>query len=317
MIHIKALTHNQREVEGLTGLSREVLRKWELRYEFPAPQRDGRGHRYYSTQEVAKLLLLSQLIRTGMQPGAIVGLPLTELQNMLDAQPIGTSRFDAPNAAGTPAQVQALLATLAPGAELSALRSALQAALLRHGLAAFVAQLMPAFNQAVGQAWLDGQISVAAEHRFTTELRQIVLRALPETHTQAALPVVLLTTPPGELHSLGLLALHAQLRLQGASVVDLDCQTPVPDVLQAVQDFNVGVVAISASCCMPAAAFKDYVQCLAAALPKPCTLWLGGAGCQTLASSKRVRWTVFHDTVHAVEQWRLLAKSMRKPAKKS
>lgn len=36
-VHFAAM--NQAEIEQATGLSREVLRKWELRYQFPLPER--------------------------------------------------------------------------------------------------------------------------------------------------------------------------------------------------------------------------------------------------------------------------------------
>ena len=46
------------EVEQVAGLSREVLRKWEIRYAFPLPVRGERGERRYRVTDVPKLSLI-------------------------------------------------------------------------------------------------------------------------------------------------------------------------------------------------------------------------------------------------------------------
>jgi hypothetical protein len=114
---------------------------------------------------------------------------------------------------------------------------------------------------------------------------------------------VLLTTPPGELHSLGLLALHAQLALQGADCVDLGMQTPCAEVLQTVRDLHLGVVAISISACLSPLDGHNYVRALPKGLPPGCELWAGGAGCTGC--------TLFGDTSLAVQRWLSLSKSLR------
>lgn len=44
-------TLNIAAVERETGLSKDVLRKWELRYGFPAPLRDSQGERAYPANQ--------------------------------------------------------------------------------------------------------------------------------------------------------------------------------------------------------------------------------------------------------------------------
>ncbi len=98
-----------------------------------------------------------------------------------------------------------------------------------------MANLLPAFNQTVGDAWQSGRLGVHAEHLYTETLRQVVTSAVPTAAGKAALPRILLTTPPTELHSLGLLALHARLRLRGADAINLGTEMPVAEVRAAVQ----------------------------------------------------------------------------------
>jgi DNA-binding transcriptional MerR regulator len=312
MTQVKSLMLTHSEVERLTGLSREVIRKWELRYGFPQPTRGERGQRRYSVQDVEKLSLLRRLVDSGMRAGAIVPLALGEVQALVEARRTPHATPTTPDSEVMAQEVQGLMTSLLNGTDAQAVTLFLQTCLLRHGLNVFAAHLMPAFNFQVGQAWAFGHMSMATEHRYTSSLRQTVLRALPDPNKGDAPPRVLLTTPPGELHSLGLLALHAQLRLQGAGVIDLDCQTPLPEVLQAARDFKVGVVAISASVCIPTKSLRRYVKGLLGELPNACQLWLGGDGCHALKLRSHPNCTLFEDTQSAMTHWKILALTHQK-----
>ena len=78
----------QAEIEQATGLSREVLRKWELRYQFPLPERGPRGQRLYQAKDLPKLRLITQLLARGMRPGKLVLLPVKQLQALLTSSVI-------------------------------------------------------------------------------------------------------------------------------------------------------------------------------------------------------------------------------------
>jgi DNA-binding transcriptional MerR regulator len=311
MTQVKIETLSQTAVEQRTGLTREVLRKWELRYQFPLPQRGPRGQREYLVADVAKLKLIARLLAKGLRAGALMPQSLAQLQALLDARSSAHAMPPEPSAQALSETVQALLDKLLPSSDPHAVTLFLQACLSQHGLAAFVAHLMPAFNRAVGEAWLAQRLSVADEHRYTDNVRLLVLRALPEPGHAHARPRVLLTTPPGELHSLGLLALHAQLALQGADCVDLGLQTPCAEVLQTVRDLHIGVVAISISACLSPLDGHNYVRALLKRLPPGCELWAGGAGSMALDAASLAGCTLFGDTSLAVQRWLSLSKTLR------
>jgi len=299
------------DIEQSTGLSREVLRKWELRYQFPLPQRGPRGQREYLAADVGKLKLIARLLKKGLRAGALVPQSTAQLQAMLDARSAAHALPPQPSTAVLADAVQALLSSLSPASHPRELTLFLQQCLTQHGLAAFVAHLMPAFNRAVGEAWLAQRLSIAGEHRYTDNVRLLMLRALPEPGHADTRPRVLLTTPPGELHSLGLLALHAQLALQGADCVDLGVQTPWPEVLRAVHELQIEVVAISISACLAPQDSHVCVRALLAGLPPGCELWVGGAGCMALDAASLAGCVMFTDTSLAVKRWLSLSKVFR------
>ena len=304
---VKIQPVGQAEVERRTGLSREVLRKWEQRYHFPTPVRGLRGQRQYHASEVERLELVSRLLKQGLRVGALVPKSTAQLKAMLHAHRVAQTLPAAPEPDTLGGLVHQLLDALATRHNPDAVAIFLQDQISRFGLETFAAHLMPSFNCAVGEDWQAGRLSVAAEHHYTASLRQVVLRALPPAGQATSSPRVLLTTPPTELHSQGLLALLVQLRLHGASCVDLDTQTPLEEVLTTVRTQHIDIVAISMSACMPVMDVHLYVRGLQSGLPETCALWLGGQGCAALEPKDLQRCEVFTDTASAVRRWLTLA----------
>lgn len=293
------LLTNQAEVEQSTGLSREVLRKWELRFGFPLPQRGGRGQRVYSEGDVGKLQLISQLMARGMRPGQLVQLSIPDLHNLLRDSVMSTAELE-------PA-VQELLACLAPGAASGAIETYLGGVIEKVGLRQFIYSELPRFNSAIGGLWAGGHLGISAEHRYTETVRTLVNVALVGLLVSREKNRVLVTTPPGELHVLAILALRAALILQGADCISLGPQTPAPDVVQAVKDWDVEVVAISISAFFNADKALTYVAVLRRLLPPHCRLWLGGEGGHLLAGKVGPQ-VEFFDSVNAATQaWCRLA----------
>ncbi len=301
MTNIKSEPLNQAAVEQVTGLSREVLRKWELRYQFPAPVRGARGQRLYTPAEVHKLQLIKSGVNRGWRPGKLVPLSAPALHDLL-AAPV-----PALDSAHLDVEVQALLDCLGPDAPPLKVRVYLKHLVKTRGLAHFVDQYLPAFNMAVGEAWASGHLGIHAEHHYTETVRYVVLRAMPSLPLTPALPRVLMTTPPGELHGLGLLGLQAALMLQGADCLSLGTQTPALDVAQAVNDLNVGVVAISVSICLSPPAVQTYVLDLRQRLPVTCRLWVGGQGSAALGDQTCAGLDIIQSTRQATQAWQQLA----------
>lgn len=71
-------THlNINEASKLCGLSPSVLRIWELRYGWPAPQRRPNGYRAYSMHQVEELKRMSELVKVGIPVSSLIveGMP--------------------------------------------------------------------------------------------------------------------------------------------------------------------------------------------------------------------------------------------------
>jgi DNA-binding transcriptional MerR regulator len=69
-------------VSRLTGLSADVIRVWERRYEAISPQRSTGGSRLYSDEDIARLRKLRQVVEMGHAIGQIANLPEDELKRL-------------------------------------------------------------------------------------------------------------------------------------------------------------------------------------------------------------------------------------------
>jgi methanogenic corrinoid protein MtbC1 len=253
-------------VERETGLSKDTLRVWERRYSFPEPGRDANGERVYSRDQVNKLRVLKRLIDTGHRPSRVVGRSFEELLAL--AEP-SAAVAEAP---AEHAQVLDLLRTH----DVSGLRQALAATLLRQGLSGFLLETVGPLNRQVGEAWTRGQLEVFEEHLYTETLQRVLRNALGALPQRAEPPRCLLTTFPGELHGLGLLTAEGMLALEGAACTSLGTQTPIQDIVRAASSHGADVVALSFSLAYPVSQALDGLAALRAQLDPRIEIWAGG-----------------------------------------
>lgn len=255
-------------VERDTGISKDTLRVWERRYDFPAPERDAKGERLYPAAQVEKLRIIRRLIDQGLRPRNVVPKSTAELTELLDAtaapQPQSDTRLGE-------------LLDLLRLHRSDALRQALQQQLLKSGLQRFISDVIAPLNTLVGEAWMRGDIGVPEEHLYTEQVQNLVRSAIAGHTRGDGRPRLLLTTPPDESHVLGLLMVEAMLVPEGVHCISLGTRTPVADVAQAATDGRADVVAISFSAAFPVRQATAYLNELAARLPEAVDIWAGGA----------------------------------------
>ncbi|MES9971845.1 MAG: MerR family transcriptional regulator [Candidatus Thiodiazotropha sp.] len=225
--------HNISEVSRISGIPKDLLRMWERRYQYPKPTRDLNGDRIYTDEELNKLVLIRQLVDQGRRPGKLMALDISELSELLKGQKV---EFDFDR-----------LIDLLKAGEAIDLRNWLNHQLQQLGLRAFIHKVMVPANQKVGEAWSEGKLAVYEEHLYTELIKTMVRQSLAEKPHQGSGPRVMLTTLPGEVHSLGLLMVEALLRLGGAEVISFGIEMPFRDIKEAAHHHRVDVIGLSFS----------------------------------------------------------------------
>ena len=274
------------DVERETGLGKDALRVWERRYGFPQPQRDKQGERAYPDEQVQRLRLLKRLLDVGYRPGKVVRLAWDQLQALLDVGPTPKSLSAA---AGQPS-VSSLLPELDDAQtwvhwlandRTDLIRQSLQQQILRQGLGPVVDGLVAPLCVLVGQAWMRGDISVYQEHLFTETLQSVLREAIASVFASGQglqqSPRVLLTTTPGEQHGLGLLMAECHFALESCVRFVLGTSTPIADIVLAVRQLRIDVLALSFSAYASRRDVLDSLQQLLSQLPSGVAVWVGGA----------------------------------------
>ncbi|MGE5621565.1 MAG: MerR family transcriptional regulator [Bacillota bacterium] len=267
-------------ISNETGIAKEVLRKWEERYGFPQPERDSAGVRLYPAEQASRLKLIKRLLDDGMRPGQVVPLDDAALEMLLAQR----------KKQGFPARssdIELNIVAWVQSRDPELLRDNLQTMLAQLGLRGFVVDAMPAMNEAVGNAWADGSISVKDEHLYTEVVQNLVRSALAAARPTAGAPRILLTTLTGELHTLGILMAETVMVLEGAACVSLGAQTPLPEIVAAAQAYRTDIVALSFSAAFPKKKIPPLLRELRSLCAAETRLWAGGSGVAGLDTTPR------------------------------
>lgn len=286
-------------VERETGLSKDVLRKWEGRYGFPRPLRDEFGERIYPPEQVNRLRLIKRLMDTGMRPAGIVAKKEDELLALAAGRHVTTP---APHGGNIETTALYLLRKHDP----EGLRQALHRLLLRQGLASFVQDTITPLNHAVGEAWSRGELEVYEEHLYTEAVQWVLRNALAGLTDRHGKPRVLLTTLPEEPHGLGILMVAAMLALEGAYCLSLGPQTPLEEIANAARAQAVDVVVLSFSIIYPPRRIPPALVELRQRLDPAVEIWAGGAGTARLhrAPAGTRLLPTMEDALAALTDWR-------------
>jgi len=256
-------------VSRLTGLSEHVLRAWERRHGAIRPARSARGTRRYSDTDVARLRLLAAAVEAGQPIRALAGLSDEAIAARLAA-----TRPAAPDRLG---ELFALLARV----DTAGLEQRLGMHLSALGVRAFLEQVALPFAREVGARWERGELRVAEEHGASAALRAVLSATLRTRGSAPGAGALLLATPAGERHELGLLSVALCAQERGVPVVYLGCDLPVDEIAEAARRVRPAVVGLGLVC-LGARASAQAVRELADALPGGVELWIGGAGAASL-----------------------------------
>lgn len=283
-----------RTVAALTGLTPDLIRAWEKRYAVVAPIRGARGARLYSADDVDHLRLLARVVGAGRAIGDVAALSRRELGALVQRTPPGLEpRAEVPPAVAQNPFVTRLVERLAAFDEPGAARL-LGDAVVALGARAFVHDVAVPLLHHVGALWAEGRLSIAAEHLLTTTLRALISGLMQRRPSTGA--VLLLATPTGERHELGLLLLAFLALDAGVGVVRLGAELPAAEIALAAERCSACVVGSSVVDSGNRVRAAREIEALQAALPARVELWLGGADARyTAAETRNFRGLVLDD----------------------
>lgn len=238
--------HTINAVVRRTGLTAHVIRVWEKRHQAVQPERTPTNRRLYSEEQVERLELLRDATKAGQSIGVVVKLPTETLRQMAAAAPAAESPVQ-PRTSPQPEVAGLFDAALDAVRALNsrALEQVLRRADVTLGTQGMLQRVAAPLAQALGSLWLDGSISAAHEHFATVVLRTYLTTAAQSFAASGNEPVLVVATPPGQLHELGALLVAASAANVGWQVTYLGASLPAPEIAGAAHQRRARAVALS------------------------------------------------------------------------
>jgi DNA-binding transcriptional MerR regulator/methylmalonyl-CoA mutase cobalamin-binding subunit len=267
-----------------TGLSQDVLRVWERRYDAVTPTRTQNGARLYSDADIERLILLRAATRGGRGIGQVAKLSTRALEAMVSEDEAAREKQGTViGAPPEPDDVVAMALALARALDAPALDDTLRRAAVIMGMPAFLESVAAPLLRKVGDEWHAGTLSPAHEHLVTASLHEIIVGMMRAFAHRPGAPTVLVTTSAGERHVIGAALVGAAAALEGWNVLYLGANLPAAEIANAATSAAVRVVAVSIIYVESASRVRDEMRALRDQLPEDVPLIAGGAGAMTMA----------------------------------
>ena len=237
-----------KEASARTGVGAPLIRAWERRYGVVTPTRTASGYRLYDDATLGVLVTMRTLVESGWTASE-AARAITAGEVTVTAEAVEPR--EPADASTNRARLIARFVAAAESTSPTETEAALDAMLIAGSFEAVVDDLLLPATAALGDAWMAGRLSVAAEHAASAA----VARRLGAVYQAAGVPTrpsVVVGLPPGSRHELGAFAFAATLRRRGVGVLYVGADVTVEGWIDAVGRTHARA-AVSGSSCRPTA----------------------------------------------------------------
>jgi methanogenic corrinoid protein MtbC1 len=215
-----------------SGVSVPLIRAWEHRYGVVSPGRTASGYRLYDDEAIATLSRIRRLTESGWSASEA---SRAVLAGEVAIEPVPAARPSRDGVA-VPARYGELVDRFTRAAtdmDLMATGAVLDEMFALGSFESIADDLVMPALVALGDAWSDGRLDVAAEHAASAAVQRR-LAALYDAAAVTPDTRVAVGLPPGARHELGALAFAVALRRLGTGVLYLGADVPVASWLRVV-----------------------------------------------------------------------------------
>lgn len=212
-----------KDLEKISGIKAHTIRIWERRYGLVEPKRTSTNIRYYSDEDLKKLLNISILNQNGFKISKIASLDDHQLRDRVIDLCI--------DARNNNVQIESLMVSMLEFDERKFL-NVLSGTIIKYGFEDTVENVLFPFLERIGMLWQAGTVNPAQEHFISNLVRQKLIVAIDNEMQNISVngPRIIFFLPEGELHEIGLLFFNLVARKEGLDVVYLGMSVPLGDL---------------------------------------------------------------------------------------
>nr|WP_321355881.1 MerR family transcriptional regulator [uncultured Draconibacterium sp.] len=219
---MKTEGYSIKDLETLSGIKAHTIRIWEKRYDLLKPERTDTNIRYYTDDDLKRMLNVSLLVRNGYKISKVAAWKEDDIkQTVLDVAKTKKSEEG---------YVDQLLLFMV-NFDNAGFTALINEIIEKYGLEKAMQNIFFALFERIGTFWQVGSIFPAQEHYITSFIRQKIIAAIDDqgiTNTKGK--TILFYLPEQELHELSLLFYSFLAVESGYNVIYLGQFVPFADL---------------------------------------------------------------------------------------
>lgn len=235
-----------------TGLSPHVIRVWERRYQAVAPEREGKGRRLYSRQDIEHLNRLKRARMPGRRIGALAMLDEDSLRRM---ERDGSLGVDGPRSSAIgnppfvdPSEILSECETAVRGMDAAALALTLRRADTRLSRTTLLTEVVAVLMHRIGDEWSAKRLGIMHEHFASNVVRGFLSDLLSRMDPGEHAPHMVVATPAGQHCELGAMTAAVAAADLGWKVFYFGSNLPCEEIAAAAALKKAQAVCLSITC---------------------------------------------------------------------
>ncbi len=272
-----------KDLEHFTGIKSHTIRAWEQRYELLEPKRTSTNIRYYSGEDLKKLLNVGYVIEQGGKISKVA-----QLSNEALIEKVRDMQMEEGGLSAVFSQLKLSMLNY----DEALFKKVVDEYTKEYGLDRTVLDVFLPFLSQIGVLWLTNTICPAQEHFISHLMRQ-------ELHAAVAVsaisvredhPPIVLYLPEREIHDISLLFIHFLCRAHGMKSIFLGASVPFSDLVTVGDQFPNAVFVSYCTTHPSSAESADYVELIEAEFAgTEIQFLLGGKVFEGVDGSERVK----------------------------
>ncbi len=210
-----------KDLEHLSGVKAHTIRIWEKRYGLFDPDRTDTNIRYYSDNDVRKILNVAMLIKNGYKISHVASFDADKLQS--EVVRINRNSSD-------PNKFIDQLLFLTVNLDSFGFEQLLDKLITENDFRKVIEQIVFPFFERIGILWQAGSIFTAHEHFVSNLIRHRLIREAGKFEYNSTAPAFLFFLRENEWHELGLLYFNYLAAQAGCRCIYLGQSLPFDDL---------------------------------------------------------------------------------------